>query len=109
GVAAGAAFKTALSPLASYLNTALANPALLVTTLVGASGIVNDSSAAGIAGGVNVLQVDNQGAAGIASGASVNQHLATPAGDQDVHIQALGTIGTVNVAGQNSSLNFGGS
>src|SRR5437763_1397745 len=29
--------------------------------------------------------------------------------DQDVHIQAIGTIGTVNVAGQNSSLNFGGS
>ncbi|MCI0582130.1 MAG: FG-GAP-like repeat-containing protein, partial [Chloroflexi bacterium] len=108
GEAVGEAVSDAITPVRDYLATLLGSGGEGATTFVHAGGTVRPGVAAGVAGGVNVLDVYNQGAAGIASGAKVNQRLVLLPADQDVKVDAVGTIGTVNAAGLDSSLNFTG-
>jgi hypothetical protein len=106
--AVAAELDAALQPLATFLAPYLADPDRAGTSFVHAGSSVPPDQVA-IAGGVNYLDVYNQAASGIAAGAQVNQRGYLAASEQDVVLDAAGTVYVANLAGLDSALNFTGS
>jgi len=106
GAAAGTQAASALAPLAATLAPLLADPNGAATSFVHAGGTVLPGGTASVAGGVNVENVTNVADASIGSFSGVNQFVSSP--DQDVKVDASASVGTVDLAGQPSALNFTG-
>jgi hypothetical protein len=104
GVATVAKIGTALSLLAPLVQSLLASSDPLVTTFVHSAGTVATGGVVSIAFGVNWLDIDNFADAHIGPNARINT--IGPPGS--VAVAANGSVSTIDLAGQASSLNYGG-
>lgn len=99
----GNAFIEALE-LIVFTDSALADG--VATTLVHSGGSLRDGGVVGVAGGVNVLEVNNRAHATIGPDAKVNLKTETPSVRQTVVVDSNARVETINMAGQVSAFNL---
>ncbi len=96
--AVAASVAAALQPVNAHLAPFAAAGTPYGTSFVDAGGDAPDGAAT-VAGGVGYLDIYNHGASGIAPGARVNQRGLAAAADQDVTLDATGTVQTTSLGG----------